>query len=258
VNTNQRESLWQRASPANPPLAGAVVPDRDEKPSKGSSSNEPSPKRVPRTVRVTTTETAAASTKQKKSQEPFYGHTLPKYDPLPVGGTFTVHIEVEKHSNQKYEYHRKTDSLVLDRVLPYPYFYPFAYGYFERTLSADGDELDVLLLTDKAYRTGDTVDCRIVGGLSMEDEKGMDEKIFAVPCHDRWFESLDEDGKKEVYDNIVWFFTNYKSKEAKQGKWSRVIGPLTVEEAHKLYEIAENMRSIVDAFLCDNPGAKPT
>ncbi len=267
VNTNHLESIWQRASSTLPstltPLTAVdATLDRDDKVSSGSSPNEPSPKRLPRTVRVPTVAAgaagAAASTKGKKKNEPFYGHTLPKYDPMPVGGTFTVHIEVEKHSNRKYEYNRKTDSLVLDRVLPYPYFYPFAYGYFQNTLSADGDELDVLLLTDKAYRTGDTVDCRIVGGLSMEDEKGMDEKIFVVPCHDRWFESLDEDGKKEVYDNIEWFFTNYKSKETTKGKWSRVSGLLTVEEAHKLYEIAENMRSIVDAFLCDNPGAKPT
>jgi inorganic pyrophosphatase len=55
--------------------------------------------------------------------------------------TVRVYIEIEKHSNQKYEFNKTTNKLELDRVLPYPYFYPYAYGFIENTLAMDGDEL---------------------------------------------------------------------------------------------------------------------
>ncbi len=145
----------------------------------------------------------------------------------------TIHIEIEKHSNLKFEYDKISDSLKLDRILPYPYFYPYAYGYFKNTIGNDGDELDALLLTDKAYKVDDHVDCKIVGGLIMEDEKGMDEKIFVVPIHDTWYENLSENDKDDIHNNIIWFFSNYKSKE--KIKWSKVHNLMSVEEANDLY-----------------------
>lgn len=146
----------------------------------------------------------------------------------------TAVIEIERHSNQKFEYNRHTNKISLDRVLPYPYFYPFAYGYFPNTLSMDGDELDLLLLTDRTYTTNDCVKCRIVGGLMMEDEKGMDEKIFVVPVDDPWYDSLSEDKRKETHEDILWFFSNYKSKET--NKWSRVHGLMSLTEAEETYK----------------------
>ena len=37
-----------------------------------------------------------------------------------------VYIEIEQFSNQKYELNKITGKLELDRVLEYPYFYPYA------------------------------------------------------------------------------------------------------------------------------------
>jgi inorganic pyrophosphatase len=49
----------------------------------------------------------------------------------------------------KYEFNKETNTLELDRVLPYPYYYPYSYGYIVNTLALDGDELDALIITDK-------------------------------------------------------------------------------------------------------------
>jgi inorganic pyrophosphatase len=147
---------------------------------------------------------------------------------------YSVHVEIEKHSNQKYEFDKESDKFILDRVLPYPYFYPYAYGYFKNTLGNDGDELDALIITDVTYRIDQFVDCLIVGGLVMEDEKGMDEKIFVVPINDKKYINMNEEEKNNIHNDIIWFFSNYKSKE--KNRWSKVHNLMTKEEAIKLYD----------------------
>jgi inorganic pyrophosphatase len=133
-----------------------------------------------------------------------------------------VYIEIEKHTNIKYEYDKSLRTLVIDRILPYPYFYPYAYGFIPGTLAADGDDLDVLVISDYKLERNDVYMAYIVGVLVMEDEKGMDEKILCVLDEDR--ESIQDldDIDAGVLEDIEWFFSNYKSKT--EGKWSRVDG----------------------------------
>ena len=40
-----------------------------------------------------------------------------------------VYIEIQKHSNIKYEFDKEKNTLVIDRILPYPYYYPYPYGF---------------------------------------------------------------------------------------------------------------------------------
>jgi inorganic pyrophosphatase len=158
-----------------------------------------------------------------------------------------VIIEIEKHSNQKWEYDRKDDTLFLDRVLNYPYFYPYAYGFFPNTLGNDGDELDAILITDRLYKNytenKTSIECYIVGGLMMHDEKGEDEKIFVVPK-----DEIDVYNDKTaiqlqlIQNNIVWFFSNYKLQE--EDKWSRVDHLLDKDEAINVYNIATRKAKI--------------
>lgn len=151
-------------------------------------------------------------------------------------------VEIERHSNLKWEYDRVNDSLFLDRMLQYPYFYPYAYGFFPNTLGHDGDELDVLLISDKKYPNYNTekkqVRGYIIGGIMMYDEKGADEKIFVVPEDemDEYLSKSDAE-KTRMRDNIIWFFTNYKKNEL--DKWSRVESLLSLERAVEIYNSAK-------------------
>jgi inorganic pyrophosphatase len=149
-------------------------------------------------------------------------------------GEVQVYIEIEQFSNQKYEINKSNGKLELDRVLEYPYFYPYAYGFIPETLAADGDDLDALLITETPIIKDNLYKAYIVGVLVMEDEKGMDEKILCV---------LEEDSNKifdisdlseETLKNIKWFFENYKNKTP--GKWSKVIGYENHEVAMSLYQ----------------------
>ena len=55
-------------------------------------------------------------------------------------------IEITKGSKNKYELDKESGLLRLDRILYTSTHYPANYGFIPRTLSEDGDPLDVLVL----------------------------------------------------------------------------------------------------------------
>jgi inorganic pyrophosphatase len=150
-----------------------------------------------------------------------------------------VYVEIEKHSNQKYEWDKQTSSLQLDRILKYPYFYPYSYGFIPGTRSEDGDETDVLIVSERAdHKKGASYRCRIIGALLMEDEKGKDEKLLAIDAHDDTMRGVHDtsDLQSQVLENIRWFFSNYKKND--KGRWSKVDDFVDKEAAITLYEEA--------------------
>jgi len=146
----------------------------------------------------------------------------------------TVFIEIEKGSNQKFEYNKATNSLELDRVLKAPYVYPYAYGFIVNTLGKDGDELDALIITHTPLPNGGFHEVYIIGVLVMEDEKGMDEKILCVLESD--YKKTDDLSilSKETKDALLHFFTNYKNND--DGRWSKVYGFEDKKYAIQLYQ----------------------
>lgn len=145
-----------------------------------------------------------------------------------------VYIEIEKDSNQKFEYNHSTKKLELDRVLKKPFVYPYPYGFILNTKAKDDDELDILILTEKKISKDTFLDVFIIGILVMEDEKGMDEKILCV---------LEEDYNKinslsnidnNIKNKIHYFFSNYKNNT--EGKWSKVYNFEDKKFAIKLYK----------------------
>ena len=144
-----------------------------------------------------------------------------------------VYIEIEQHSNIKYEYDKYIKKLVVDRILEYPYFYPYAYGFIPNTLGNDGDDLDILIITDKKIQKDTYYDVFIIGALEMSDEKGMDEKVLCVLEED--YINIDNIDKlnEKIKKNLNWFFSNYKNESNE--KWSKVHGFIDKENANKLY-----------------------
>lgn len=145
-----------------------------------------------------------------------------------------VFVEIEKDSNLKYELDKESNKLILDRILPYPYYYPYCYGFIENTLASDNDELDALIITDSKLGAGEYYSAYIIGVLIMEDEKGLDEKILCILKND--YETINNisDLSNDILENIHWFFTNYKSKSP--NKWSVVHGYQNKDYAISLYD----------------------
>lgn len=135
---------------------------------------------------------------------------------------FFAHIEITPECGPvKYEYDPEY-GLVVDRFMRMPMHYPLPYGYIPKTLCDDGDALDVLVRVPFPILPTSWVQVRPIGVLLMEDEKGADEKILAVPVHADCYASCRDihDVDAELLDRIHDFFTLYKQRD--QGKWSRV------------------------------------
>jgi inorganic pyrophosphatase len=131
-----------------------------------------------------------------------------------------VFIEIAKNSSIKYEYDKKLNALICDRVLHTPFKYLFNYGFIPNTLSKDGDPLDVIVLMDDELIPGCLINCKIIGCLETSDDEGEDPKIIAFPCSkvDPTYKSIND--INEIYshtlEKIKFFFTHYKDLENKK------------------------------------------
>jgi inorganic pyrophosphatase len=138
---------------------------------------------------------------------------------------FNVVIEVEANALPvKYEYDKDSDFMIVDRFIATPMHYPCNYGFVPCTLSDDGDPADVLVISPYPIRSGSAIECRAVGVLIMEDEKGMDEKIIAVPSSSitKMYDHIKDvnDVNPALLNQIKHFFEHYKDLE--KGKWVKV------------------------------------
>jgi inorganic pyrophosphatase len=133
-----------------------------------------------------------------------------------------VIVEVPRGETNKYEYDHVLGVFRLDRVLYGALYYPADYGIIPQTWYTDNDPLDIMVLTSKPTFTGCIMEARPIGVLTMEDEKGEDDKIIAVPVTDPRFEELTECSMmaNHLRAEIVDFFLNYKNLEP--CKWVKV------------------------------------
>ena len=126
----------------------------------------------------------------------------------------------------KYEMHKESGALVVDRFLYTAMRYPGNYGFIPHTLSDDGDPCDVVVANTRAIAPGAIMSCRIVGVLRMEDEAGGDEKLIAVPSAKltpRYDHVTDYTQLPNItLRQIEHFFAHYKDLEP--GKWVRILG----------------------------------
>ena len=148
------------------------------------------------------------------------------------GGVVNVVIEIPTGSNNKIEWNRQKAVFQLDRVEPMIFAKPTNYGFIPQTLDEDGDELDVLVLTDQPLTTGIFLEAKIIGVMKFEDDGEVDDKIVAVPADDRStgdaIASLSDVPKQKI-DQITHHFTHYK--DLKKPGSTKVLGWGDVEEA---------------------------
>jgi inorganic pyrophosphatase len=153
-----------------------------------------------------------------------------------LANDFNVIIEIPMHADPiKYEVDKETGALFVDRFVSTSMHYPCNYGYIPKTLSDDGDPVDVLVITPFALMPGVVVRCRPIGILNMEDESGHDTKLLAVPIDKLTplYRSIEtaRDLPELVLAQITHFFQHYKDLEP--GKWVKIDGWGSPEEARR-------------------------
>jgi len=120
--------------------------------------------------------------------------------------------------------------------------YPTNYGYVPKTISGDGDPVDVLVITPVPLIPGVVVTCRAIGILKM---RGRSRAKMArcwlcrstrfCRCTRQW--QKPEDLNPLRLKTIAHFFEHYKDLE--EGKWVKILGWEGPESAHQ--EIIDGM-----------------
>ena len=129
----------------------------------------------------------------------------------------TVIVEINKGSHNKYEVDKETGLIALDRVSHTSQNFPFDYGFVPQSLWADGDPLDVVLLTTYPLTPGILVKARPVAILNMTDSGDSDAKIIAVPVEDPRFDDVTDIDhvNKHTLKEIEHFYQTYKKIQNK-------------------------------------------
>ena len=129
-------------------------------------------------------------------------------------------IEIPKGSRNKYEYDHATHAIKLDRFLYTSVVYPTDYGFIPDTLGLDGDPLDIMVCVSEPTFPGCVIDVKPIALFRMEDDKGVDDKVLAVPVSDPTWNQLEtlDDLSDQLQDEIAHFFSVYKDLEQKKVK----------------------------------------
>lgn len=126
-------------------------------------------------------------------------------------------VEIPRGSQNKYEFDAEQGVMKLDRVLASPFHYPGEYGFVPRSVNADGDPLDVMVLSTAPTYPGVMIAVRPIGMLEKVDGRDRDELILAVPIKDPRFAKVRtlDDVPEAVRNEVAHFFSVYKTLENK-------------------------------------------
>jgi inorganic pyrophosphatase len=173
----------------------------------------------------------------------------------------------------KYELHKATGHLRIDRPQRYSSNCPTLYGFIPQTycgtsvaersaqraqskpLEGDGDQLDICVITEAAINHGDFITrARPVGGLRMIDGNEADDKIVAVLEGDVTFGHIRDVGELPpgVVERLKHYFLTYKQRPDEPRREVRIA---------EVYDRAEALevirRSQADYAACFGaPGAR--
>ncbi|BBM89125.1 inorganic pyrophosphatase [Spirochaetota bacterium] len=142
-------------------------------------------------------------------------HDLPLSKKFPA--EFPVIIEISKGSNVKYELHKDTGLIAVDRILHSAMHYPLNYGFTPRTYCKDNDPIDVLLMGEYALMPGSFIQARAIGYIEMIDDGEEDHKLIAIPVSDPELAHIDDISKvsPHLIEKIKNFFATYKIMQKK-------------------------------------------
>ena len=155
---------------------------------------------------------------------------------------FIAVIEIPKGSKNKYELDKESGLLRLDRILYTSTHYPANYGFIPRTLSEDGDPLDVLVLCQEKLEPLSIIECYPIGMITMIDENEADEKIVAIPVNDPFLNGYSDISElpQHQFNEIKHFFEVYKFLENKETRVDNIVGKQEAIDTISKCKIAYN------------------
>ncbi|HEY3863539.1 MAG TPA: inorganic diphosphatase [Verrucomicrobiae bacterium] len=157
-----------------------------------------------------------------------------------------VVVETPKGSRVKYAYDPATGFFQLSKALPAGMVFPFNFGFIPKTLAADGDPLDVLILNEEPLISGCLLKVRpvaVVKAAQTEKEHSKpirnDRIIGQALSKETPLESQSLDLEKGILAQIEFFFAAYNKL---YGKKFKVLGTGGAGTAMELINKAIKLR----------------
>ena len=148
---------------------------------------------------------------------------------------FQAVIEIPLGSSVKYELHKPSGMIRMDRVLYSAVYYPANYGFIPQTLAEDHDPLDVLVMCQESVAPLTILNARTIGLMTMIDSGAKDHKIIAVATADPEYNSYHDASELPPHKltMVRRFFQDYKQLEGKAVEVDEIL------PAAKAYPIIE-------------------
>jgi len=142
-------------------------------------------------------------------------------------------IEIPEGSKGKYELHKESGLLKLDRVLYSSVHYPANYGFIPRTYCDDKDPLDILVICSIDVIPLCIIESKVIGVMRMIDDDEEDDKIIAVAKNDMSVNYINELSELPPHTIVELrrFFEDYKKLEHKHVIVEEFLGR---EDAYKV------------------------
>lgn len=138
-----------------------------------------------------------------------YGKTAPE--------VVNAIIEIPFGSKTKYELHKESGLLKLDRVLYSAVHYPANYGFIPQTFCDDQDPLDILVLCSAEVDPLCIIEANVIGLMRMVDDDEEDDKIISIAKNDISLNYISDLKHLPPHTTIQLkrFFEDYKKLEHK-------------------------------------------
>jgi len=149
-----------------------------------------------------------------------------------------VFIENESKSKQKNIYNEKT--LTFIKTIEVGREYPFPYGFVLDTTAEDGDNIDVFIITNKALKKGQIVECEPIGlmeqyekswDLSKSMIEEIDHNVLAVLKGEE--KEMTELDKNRLIEFVTHVFDNIQKNKTRVGQFLNRSHAIQYIENHK-------------------------
>ena len=146
-----------------------------------------------------------------------------------------VVIETPKGSAQKFNYDPESNFFRLKKVLPMGMMFPYDFGFIPGTKGADGDPLDILIISEFPSFPGCIISCKIIGGIKAEQKERNEktsirnDRFMAIPETSLMFREITEvkDLPGKIIEELKAFFVNYNEIAGKSFKPTGIINART-------------------------------
>jgi len=161
------------------------------------------------------------------TSHPWHGIEIGEKQP----GLVNAYIEIVPSDSIKYEIHKPSGYLMVDRPQKLSNHMPCLYGFVPQTycdtqvaafanektgrtnITGDGDPLDICVLSERTFNQGNIIlEAKVLGGFRMLDGGEADDKIIAVLKGDQAYGDINDISEmpKMVIDRVRHFFLTYK------------------------------------------------